>query len=149
LRRSRRADDYVTEPFQVKEIGARLRVLRRRAGVTVNPGGASPAEQTTLVLDSHGGPLVLDVNAGVVRRGADEVHLTLTEFRLLCELASPAVYGKPAPARSLPRCSSVPKRRPFRQPSAPVNENPLRRSQLRRQGWRPSPAGRRLFLPRQ
>jgi DNA-binding response OmpR family regulator len=84
------ADDYVTKPFQVKEIGARLRALRRRAGVTVNPGGASPAEQTTLVLDSDGGPLVLDVNAGVVRRGADEVHLTLTEFRLLCELASPA-----------------------------------------------------------
>ena len=26
----------------------------------------------------------------MVRRGADEVHLTLTEFRLLCELASPA-----------------------------------------------------------
>jgi DNA-binding response OmpR family regulator len=82
------ADDYVTKPFQVKEIGARLRALRRRAGVTVNPGGASPAEQTTLVLDSDGGPLVLDVNAGVVRRGAEEVHLTLTEFRLLCELAS-------------------------------------------------------------
>jgi DNA-binding response OmpR family regulator len=84
------ADDYVTKPFQVKEIGARLRALRRRAGVTVNPGGASPAEQTTLVLDSERGPLVLDVNAGVVRRGGEEVHLTLTEFRLLCELASPA-----------------------------------------------------------
>ena len=85
------ADDYVTKPFQVKEIGARLRALRRRAGVTVQPPGAAPpAEQSSLVLDSERGPLVLDVGAGVVRRGGEEVHLTLTEFRLLCELASPA-----------------------------------------------------------
>jgi DNA-binding response OmpR family regulator len=81
------ADDYVTKPFQVKEIGARLRALRRRAGVVV--GGGSAADQSALVLDSAHGPLVLDVNAGVVRRGGEEVHLTLTEFRLLCELASP------------------------------------------------------------
>jgi DNA-binding response OmpR family regulator len=81
------ADDYVTKPFQVKEIGARLRALRRRAGVVV--GGGSAADQSALVLDSAQGPLVLDVNAGVVRRGGEEVHLTLTEFRLLCELASP------------------------------------------------------------
>jgi len=81
------ADDYVTKPFQVKEIGARLRALRRRAGVVV--GGGTAADQSALVLDSERGPLVLDVNAGVVRRGGEEVHLTLTEFRLLCELASP------------------------------------------------------------
>jgi DNA-binding response OmpR family regulator len=84
------ADDYVTKPFQVKEIGARLRALRRRAGVTVTAGGGSTVEQSSLVLDSERGPLVLDVGAGVVRRGGEEVHLTLTEFRLLCELASPA-----------------------------------------------------------
>ena len=41
------ADDYVTKPFEVKEISARLRALRRRAGVTASPGGASPVEQTT------------------------------------------------------------------------------------------------------
>lgn len=81
------ADDYVTKPFQVKEIGARLRALRRRAGVVVGGGGAT--DQSALVLDSEHGPLVLDVNAGVVRRGGEEVHLTLTEFRLLCELAAP------------------------------------------------------------
>jgi DNA-binding response OmpR family regulator len=84
------ADDYVTKPFQVKEIGARLRALRRRAGVTVPAGGGSTVEQSSLVLDPERGPLILDVGAGVVRRGGEEVHLTLTEFRLLCELASPA-----------------------------------------------------------
>ena len=93
------ADDYVTKPFQVKEIGARLRALRRRAGVTVTAGGGSTVEQSSLVLDSERGPLILDVGAGVVRRGGDEVHLTLTEFRLLCELASPA--GRVLSRRSL------------------------------------------------
>jgi DNA-binding response OmpR family regulator len=83
------ADDYVTKPFQVKEIGARLRALRRRAGVTVGGAGGAPPDDAPLVLDSERGPLVLDVGAGVVRRGGEEVHLTLTEFRLLCELASP------------------------------------------------------------
>ena len=80
------ADDYVTKPFQVKEIGARLRAMRRRAAVPVT---AAPAEPDTLVLDAGRGPLVLDVLAGAVRRGHDEVHLTVTEYRLLCELASP------------------------------------------------------------
>ncbi len=80
------ADDYVTKPFQVKEIGARLRAMRRRAAVPVTVAAAEP---DTLVLDAGRGPLVLDVLAGAVRRGHDEVHLTVTEYRLLCELASP------------------------------------------------------------
>ncbi|MEO7058972.1 MAG: response regulator transcription factor [Lapillicoccus sp.] len=78
------ADDYVTKPFQVVEVSARLRAMRRRAAT---PGSSSP-DAPSLLLD-HRGPLVLDIAAGVVRRGADEVHLTVTEFRLLCELASP------------------------------------------------------------
>jgi len=80
------ADDYVTKPFRVKEVGARLRAMRRRAAVPVTPSHADPG---TLVLDPRQGPLVLDFNAGVVRRGRNEVHLTVTEYRLLCELASP------------------------------------------------------------
>src|SRR4051794_30442946 len=36
------ADDYVTKPFQVKEIGARLRALRRRAGAAAPPDGGNP-----------------------------------------------------------------------------------------------------------
>ncbi|MBM7774051.1 DNA-binding response OmpR family regulator [Actinokineospora baliensis] len=78
------ADDYVTKPFQIKEITARLRALRRRA--TAGQPADVPAE---VVLDSElGEPLVLAEAAGQVRRGERVVHLTLTEFRLLCELAS-------------------------------------------------------------
>jgi DNA-binding response OmpR family regulator len=82
------ADDYVTKPFVVREVMARLRALLRRPVVVTTP--AQPAGTGSgMVLDSTAGPLVLSVDAGTVRRGDDDVHLTLTEFRLLCELASP------------------------------------------------------------
>ncbi len=90
------ADDYVTKPFQVTEIGARLRAMRRRAAV---PDVAPQDEPGTLVLDESNGPLALDFNAGVVRRGGHDIHLTVTEYRLLCELASPP--GRVLSRRSL------------------------------------------------
>ncbi|GGS32236.1 MULTISPECIES: response regulator transcription factor [Actinokineospora] len=74
------ADDYVTKPFEIKEITARLRALRRRAGAS------GPSAVPEVVLDAETG-LVLSQHAGTVRRGDEELHLTLTEFRLLCELA--------------------------------------------------------------
>ena len=46
------ADDYVTKPFQVKEISARLRALRRRAGSAPRRRRRSPASSRPLVLDS-------------------------------------------------------------------------------------------------
>ena len=78
------ADDYVTKPFQVKEVSARLRALRRRPPTVSRSAGAE-----TSVLDSSNGPLVLDWGAGVVRRADLELHVTTTEFRLLCELNQP------------------------------------------------------------
>ena len=78
------ADDYVTKPYEVKEVTARMRALRRRSvrGPGLTSGGG-------IVLDQDRGPLRLDVDAGRVSRGSDPVHLTVTEFRLLVELASP------------------------------------------------------------
>lgn len=74
------ADDYVTKPFEVKELTARLRALRRRA----RPEAARTA---TVVLRSGPPDLVLDVDAAAVHLGQEQVHLTVTEFRLLAELA--------------------------------------------------------------
>ncbi|RDI64650.1 response regulator transcription factor [Nocardia pseudobrasiliensis] len=77
------ADDYVRKPFQVKEITARMRALRRRA----RPTARETVDQAdVVVLDAEQG-LVLSPGGGRVYRGAEELHLTLTEFRLLCELA--------------------------------------------------------------
>jgi len=78
------ADDYVTKPFEVKEITARLRALRRRAG-----GGTAERAPEEIVLDADpAAPLVLNEARGTVHRGDTQVPLTLTEFRLLCELAA-------------------------------------------------------------
>ena len=78
------ADDYVTKPFEVKEITARLRALRRRTGSA--PHGPQP---DGVVLDRDpAGPLVLRQASGTVHRGDRQLPLTLTEFRLLCELAA-------------------------------------------------------------
>ncbi|WP_299951196.1 response regulator transcription factor [uncultured Modestobacter sp.] len=86
------ADDYVTKPFQVKEITARLRALRRRAGGSSGAAGSGAVERgTELVLDPDpAAPLVLRPERGTVHRGEEQLPLTLTEFRLLCELAASA-----------------------------------------------------------
>ncbi|MEU2255324.1 response regulator transcription factor [Nocardia xishanensis] len=77
------ADDFVTKPFEIKEISARMRALRRRARLAAERD--APRE---IVLDAYrAAPLVLDRDGGAVRRGDEEIRLTITEFRLLCELA--------------------------------------------------------------
>jgi DNA-binding response OmpR family regulator len=68
------ADDYVTKPFEVKELAARLRALLRRARPSSRPEG--------IVV----GALEVIPDAGIVRRNGNDVALTRTEFRLLCEL---------------------------------------------------------------
>ncbi|BDU07002.1 response regulator transcription factor [Nocardia cyriacigeorgica] len=77
------ADDFVTKPFEIKEITARMRALRRRAQLSAER--EAPVE---VVLDADPeAPLILAPDGGAVRRGDEEIALTLTEFRLLCELA--------------------------------------------------------------
>ncbi|MEV6108889.1 response regulator transcription factor [Streptomyces sp. NPDC051940] len=66
-------DDYVTKPFSLEEVVARLRGLLRRAGRTETRG------TSVLVV----GDLVLDEDTHEVSRGGDAVELTATEFELL------------------------------------------------------------------
>ncbi|GII98426.1 two-component system OmpR family response regulator [Sediminihabitans luteus] len=66
-------DDYVTKPFSLEEVVARLRGLMRRAGA------AAARSDATLVV----GDLVLDEDSHEVSRGGDDVQLTATEFELL------------------------------------------------------------------
>ncbi|MFC4534304.1 response regulator transcription factor [Sphaerisporangium dianthi] len=66
-------DDYVTKPFSLEEVLARLRGLLRRAGV------ARTAEGDRLVV----GDLAMDEDAREVTRGGVLVELTPTEFELL------------------------------------------------------------------
>ncbi|MFE3514001.1 response regulator transcription factor [Streptomyces sp. NPDC059166] len=66
-------DDYVTKPFSLEEVVARLRGLIRRSGT------ASVRSESTLVV----GDLALDEDSHEVSRGGDSIHLTATEFELL------------------------------------------------------------------
>jgi two-component system OmpR family response regulator len=66
-------DDYVTKPFSLEEVLARLRGLLRRAGITRARG------DTELVA----GDLTMDEEAREVRRGGELIELTATEFELL------------------------------------------------------------------
>ena len=66
------ADDYMTKPFGVGELQARLRVLMRRY-----PG----SEKNDPVYEF--GDICVDIAGRQVRKGGEEVHLTPIEFRLL------------------------------------------------------------------
>jgi two-component system, OmpR family, response regulator len=66
-------DDYVTKPFSIEELVARLRGLLRRAGMT------AARQDPALVV----GDLTLDEDSHDVRRGDSPVELTATEFELL------------------------------------------------------------------
>ena len=66
-------DDYVTKPFSLEEVLARLRGLLRRPGITRARG------DTELVA----GDLTMDEEAREVRRGGELIELTATEFELL------------------------------------------------------------------
>jgi two-component system OmpR family response regulator len=66
-------DDYVTKPFSLEEVVARLRSLVRRA---LNAGGEDP---NLLVV----GDLTMNEDSHEVHRGGDAINLTATEFELL------------------------------------------------------------------
>ncbi len=74
------ADDYMTKPFSIEELLARIAATLRRTRPA--PPEAAPPDLLRL------GPLEVDLAGQQVLRGGHEVHLTPTEFALLRELAT-------------------------------------------------------------
>ncbi|EMR0738256.1 MULTISPECIES: two-component system response regulator KdpE [Citrobacter] len=73
------ADDYLSKPFGIGELQARLRVALRR-----HASGASPEPVV------HFSNVKVDIAARLVHRGDEEIHLTPIEFRLLAVLLNNA-----------------------------------------------------------
>lgn len=73
------ADDYLTKPFSIDELLARLRVTQRRLASMKN----ADAEDSEFI----NGELRIDYAAGSVFMNDEEIHLTPIEYKLLCLLA--------------------------------------------------------------
>ena len=73
------ADDYLTKPFSVEELLARIRVTQRRLSANHNEGTSSVFTN---------GALRIDYAAGCAYLGEEELHLTPIEYKILCLLAA-------------------------------------------------------------
>lgn len=74
------ADDYLTKPFSVNELLARLRVTLRRIRYDRSADGITKSVY-------RNGELCIDFAAGIVYLREKELHLTPMEYKLLCVLA--------------------------------------------------------------
>jgi two-component system, OmpR family, KDP operon response regulator KdpE len=72
------ADDYLTKPFGIEELLARVRVALRHSA-------HQKGEQNKIV---KAGPLTIDLAWHIIKRGEEEVKLTGTEYKLLAYLAA-------------------------------------------------------------
>src|SRR6476620_4132786 len=79
------ADDYMTKPFSMRELVARVNALVRRVARAHQLADHADSPSTPVL-----GPVAIDRAERRVRRDGDEVHLTPIEFDLLVRLATDA-----------------------------------------------------------
>ena len=65
------ADDYITKPFRIRELTARMKAILRRTGASGQPG-------TVMVGENQ-----VNIQSGKVYRGGEEIFLTAMEYKLL------------------------------------------------------------------
>ena len=87
------ADDYVTKPFNINELAARVRAVLRRGTQHASAGDANPTHSF--------GAMTADVRDRTVTENGEQLGLTDTEFNILeCLLRS---RGRPVPREQLHR----------------------------------------------
>jgi two-component system, OmpR family, KDP operon response regulator KdpE len=72
------ADDYLTKPFGIEELLARIRVALRHSQHT-------SGKKDSII---HAGTITIDMSRHIVTQGSDELKLTVTEFKLLSYMAA-------------------------------------------------------------
>ncbi len=80
------ADDYLTKPFGLQELLARVEAVLRRAAWAAQPEAAQPNEVITL------GNLHVNFAARLITIDSQKIHLTPTEYALFCELIEQRDY---------------------------------------------------------
>jgi two-component system, OmpR family, response regulator len=76
------ADDYVTKPFDLRELRARVRALLRRSEIVASPASLPPQENATKLIQF--GPVVLDMDGHqLLQADGEAIALTSMEFDLL------------------------------------------------------------------
>jgi len=81
------ADDYLTKPFAMRELFARVRALLRRANFPLN-GKVATSEKPAVLEELRFGVVTVDFRTYRARRGEEELSLSAKEFELLRFLAS-------------------------------------------------------------
>ena len=75
------ADDYITKPFRIRELLARIKAVCRRRG------GSNSSSENEKSDDEQGliqiGDNLLDIRSGRIMRGSEEIFLSAAEYRLL------------------------------------------------------------------
>ena len=84
------ADDYLTKPFSVDELLARVRANLRRSSMA--------SSESTEVSTFDNGPLHIDYAAGYATKDGRELSLTPTEYKLLVLLAKTSTRCSPTPS---------------------------------------------------
>ena len=74
------ADDYVTKPFNILALKARIRALLRRASITAAPDAAASADSGTVISCGH---ITVDEDKRRATKNGKEVELTMKEFDLI------------------------------------------------------------------
>ncbi len=80
------ADDYLTKPFSLDELLARVRVALRRSSTTRTVQNTGSGKDRPRYINGGQNGLIVDYAHRIVSSGGKPVHLTPTEYDLLCEL---------------------------------------------------------------